>query len=187
MGKANESKLYFIAFIPPSPLLEEIARIKEYVSQKFGCKHALKSPPHITIHKPFRRVVDEESQMCGDLDSFFNARHRFPIQLNGFDAFEPRVVFIDIKVTQTLVECYDDLQRYAFEKLRTLKNVDPRPYRPHMTLAFRDLSKDVFQRIWEEFRRQNFEADFETNSAFLLRHTGRIWEINREFHMSSTS
>lgn len=46
--------LYFIALVLPSPLYEEVTRLKEYFRDRYNSKAALRSPPHITLHMPFK-------------------------------------------------------------------------------------------------------------------------------------
>ena len=44
---------YFIALVPPEPLLSEIQRVKQQIFDDYGTKGALRSPGHITLHMPF--------------------------------------------------------------------------------------------------------------------------------------
>ena len=47
-------KLYFIAIVPPSPIYEEAFEQKVYFKTKYNSKASLNSPPHITLHMPFK-------------------------------------------------------------------------------------------------------------------------------------
>ena len=55
-----KQKLYFIAIVPPSPIYDEALEQKEYFKAKYNSKASLNSPPHITLHMPFRWSEKEE-------------------------------------------------------------------------------------------------------------------------------
>ena len=61
---------YFIAIIPPSPILEEVQEIKNYFKDKYESRAALNSPPHITLHMPFFWKIDEEDLLISLLTEF---------------------------------------------------------------------------------------------------------------------
>ena len=46
--------LYFIAVLPSEEIHEEITVLKHEIAEKYESKHALRSPPHITLHMPFK-------------------------------------------------------------------------------------------------------------------------------------
>jgi 2'-5' RNA ligase len=41
--------LYFIALLPPAGLRADIETLKEEMHRRFGARHALKAPAHLTI------------------------------------------------------------------------------------------------------------------------------------------
>ena len=84
---------YFIAIVPSDSLLSEIEDIKKSVSKKHQSHGALQSPAHITLHMPFS--YEKEGKLLACVEAF-KFKSPFNIDLNGFDCFEPRVVFIDI-------------------------------------------------------------------------------------------
>jgi len=45
---------YFIAIIPAEPWYSEALQLKKEVRDVYESKGALRSPPHITLHMPFR-------------------------------------------------------------------------------------------------------------------------------------
>ena len=51
------------------------------------------------------------------------------------------------------------------------------PYHPHMTVAFRDLKKDVFPLAWAEFEKKEFNSAYEVNAFHLLKHDGKEWKL----------
>src|SRR5512136_759713 len=88
--------LYFIAVIPHDKLRDQIRRIKERMQTDYGSGHALKSPAHITLQRPFQRSERDESLMSQALRSFVSVKKPFKVNLGGFGAFPPRVIYINI-------------------------------------------------------------------------------------------
>lgn len=177
------TQLYFIALIPPSPVLEEVQALKEYFRDHYHSKAALKSPPHITLHMPFEWKVAKEEKLVNALQEFSIARKEFTISLSNFSCFEPKVIFLDVRPSDLLVSLQTELHRFCKIKLN-LFNAQYRdlPFHPHLTLAFRDLKKEAFANAWAEFREKKYSADFLVNKIILLKHTGNHWTSFREFH-----
>jgi 2'-5' RNA ligase len=187
---AREEKLkqYFIALVPPSPLYDDALRFKNYFKEQYNSKASLNSPPHITLHMPFRWKEEKESELVSSLSEFTLGREPFKLQLVNFDAFVPRVIFINIVPSELLTTLYKDLHRFCKRELN-LFNASYRDqgFHPHMTLAFRDLKKPMFVKAWEEFQERKFSATFLIDKIVLLKHNGKIWEIFKECSFSGST
>ncbi|MBC7694462.1 MAG: 2'-5' RNA ligase family protein [Burkholderiales bacterium] len=172
---------YFIAIVPPDPLLVEIQDIKQSIFEKYQTKGALMSPGHITLHMPFSFEGDKEYKLFDCLNEFqYNAA--FPIYLNNYDCFEPRVIFINIIKNEELIELQKQLVNHVKRSLNLFNQSDDmRGFHPHITIAFRDLKKPVFYKIWEEFKNKSFERNFSCNSFCLLKHVKDKWVVYKEF------
>ena len=180
-GKTKE-KLYFIAIVPPPPIYEEALQQKEYFKANYNSKASLNSPPHITLHMPFRWNEDEEDRLSVYLEQFVADLDPIPIKLDNFSSFPPRVIFINVEMSQELEKLQKNLQRYCKRVLNLFNaNYKALPFRPHLTVAFRDLKKPSYQRAWDEFKLKNFQAEFTVDKIILLKHSGRVWKIYREF------
>ena len=181
-------KLYFIAIIPPSPGYEEVMRIKNYFKEQYNSKAALNSPPHITLHMPFRWNEEKENKLVDSLQSFVQGLRPFAIQLENFSSFPPKVIFMNVVKSEALERLQKELQRFCKRALN-LFNADYKdlPFHAHLTLAFRDLKKANYQKAWEEFSQREYHADFNVDKVVLLKHNGKVWQVFREFNLDSTS
>lgn len=56
-----------------------------------------------------------------------------------------------------------------------------RPFAPHMTVAFKDLSKQNFKAAWSEFEKRELQFEFTADHLTLLLHDGKRWNIKSEF------
>ena len=170
-------KTYFVALVPPPPLLQEISRIKDSFAENYGAIHALKLPPHITLIPPFKIKTDDEYALITYLHKSVAKTEKFELLLDGYDAFAPRVIFINVLNPNPVKRIYDRL----YETPGNLLPPKPeRPLHPHITIATRDLSVPMFKRSFSNFKEKEFVATFPVHSLFLFRHTSRNWEILAE-------
>jgi 2'-5' RNA ligase len=183
----KESK-YFIAIIPPSPIYEEALAWKHFFKDNYQSKASLNSPPHITLHMPFLWKEEKEKVLIEKLDAFSNGRSSLTIQLNNFSCFEPRVIFIDVVKTEELAFLQKEMERFC-KRTFQLFNADYRDlaFHPHMTLAFRDLKKQVFAQAWGEVKDKPMSGSFIADQFVLLKHNGVSWDVIRAFPFSNNS
>lgn len=176
---------YFIAIVPPAPIYEEASKLKNYFRDQYNSKASLNSPPHITLHMPFEWKAEKEMFLIEKLEQFIQEKSKLKINIQGFDCFAPRVIFLKIEQTVSLADFQKELERFC-KRTFQLFNAQYRDlsFHPHITLAFRDLKKASFEMAWKEFETKDFSAEFATDSIVLLKHNGKIWEIFKEFSLA---
>ncbi|MEO0947649.1 MAG: 2'-5' RNA ligase family protein [Cyanobacteria bacterium J06641_5] len=182
----DSSALFFLALLPPPALQAQLTALKQEFATRFASRHALKSPPHITVFPPFQWPLSRVPQF--DRFTEFTRQHGpIPITVSGFGAFAPRVIYAHPLKTPALLALHRNLQAFLADRFDL---VDPmaakRPYSPHLTLAFRDLTKENFQVAWPKFKTQSLQAEFVATHLTLLQHDGRCWEIMREWPLSGS-
>jgi 2'-5' RNA ligase len=183
----DKTKLYFIALIPPSPIYEEALEKKNYFKEHYNSKASLNSPPHITLHMPFRWKEKKEADLVTSVGRFTQSFDPIKVCLDNFSAFAPRVIFINVVKSEALDHLQKSIQRF-FKKELNLFNAlyKEQPFHPHLTLAFRDLKKPNFKKAWEEFEKKEYKAEFIADRIALLKHNGKIWEVFKEFNLESS-
>jgi 2'-5' RNA ligase len=174
--------LYFIAIIPPPGLSSEIRAIKERMLSLYGSGHALKSPAHITLQMPFRRSIDDEEAISDALRDFALKEKPFTIDLDGFGAFAPRVIYVRIRDHKPFIQLHSRLKEMLLTSLKFLPGEVMKDAEPHITVATRDLTKKAFSEAWPEIKGERIISSFRVNSITLLRHTGKLWEILEDFN-----
>lgn len=177
----NDRDLYFVAIIPPIELREKVKKIKERIKTEYGAGHALKSPAHITLQMPFKRSPADEAEISEALRRFSLPEKNFTVDLNGYGAFVPRVIFIKITQSEPVRALHKRLNDVLLSELHFSPGEVMKDLQPHVTIATRDLTKEVFSEAWPEFQKKEFTASFEVHSIFLLRHNGKDWDIMEEF------
>lgn len=172
--------LYFIAIIPEEPLRKQFSEIKEEFSKSYHTYHALKSPPHITLIPPFTFSNQNEQILTSTLEEFARSCSVFEVSIKDYGAFKPKVIYLSITKNDTLERLHQKLTDKCSKDLgiNMKKNL---PFHPHMTLAFRDLSPQMFHKAWERYKVESFRASFKAKSLFLVKHVGIRWDIAYEF------
>ena len=173
--------LFFIALLPPLEVQQQVTQFKLELRDRIGCRHALKSPPHITLFPPFQYPQDQRPQLDG-LQQFCQNQAPVPITLKGFGHFKSRVIYVHPLKSPELLTVYDQLQSFLKQ---TLQLIDPmasrRNFAPHMTIALRDLKRDRFSAAWALFQDRAFHATFTATHLTLLKHHGHGWKIDQEW------
>ena len=170
--------LYFIAIVPPADIQDEITKLKDEIAEKYGSKHALRSPPHITLHMPFKWKDKRYDELEGVIRQLNENFEPFEVALKDFDFFESRVVFVNVLENEVL----NQLQKRVVETCRKQLNLDNsnyrnRPFHPHVTIGFRDLKKPMFYEAKKVFERRVFSCEFRVSRVVLLKHDGSRWRL----------
>lgn len=167
--------------LPPEPLFSQIHLLKQKLSERYNTRAALKSPPHITLHMPFLRSERKESQLIAALEQFASAHKPVAVTLDNFSAFPPRVLFVNVLNTPELSSLQLELFRWCRIKLNLFNaNYQDRPFHPHITLAFRDLKKDLFEQALQDLQSESLHGNFMADAITLLKHDGKQWQRFRE-------
>jgi len=169
---------YFIAILLPEPILGQVESYKQELLKQFNLRGALRSPAHITLHRPFEWKQEKENVLIETLQKFsFN--FKFEIELHNFNCFAPRVIYVDVLKNEKLEELHTNLKYFAQNNLNLLNEVeDMRGFHPHVTIAFRDLRKNKFEKVWTQFKEKKYEAKFEFTGFSLLKLNSKWEEIN---------
>lgn len=179
---------FFVALIPPQDIQDYANEIKQYFADRYTSSGALKSPPHITLQPPFEWADDNLLVLEASLKEFASEQQQVAITLKGFNAFAPRVIYINVVRSQELLTLQADLMAYTESNLRIVDKVSKtRPFAPHLTVAFRDLTKQNFKAAWPEFENRQLHFEFTADKLTLLLHDGKRWNIKREFAFLSGS
>jgi 2'-5' RNA ligase len=173
---------FFVALLPPQDIQDYANQIKQYFADNYASRHAQKSPPHITLQPPFEWAKDQVSRLEASLREFACQQKSLPVTLSGFSAFAPRVIYIDVVRSQELLQLQAALMAQMETDLGIVDEVGKkRSFAPHMTVAFRDLTKQNFKAAWPEFENRELHFEFTADKLTLLIHDGKRWNIKSEF------
>ena len=182
-----EESLYFIAALTPPEVASAVISIKLEFADRFESSHALKLPAHITLQSPFGMHQRDEKTLKKALTVFFSRMPSFQVQCRNFGSFSrgnSPVIFIQPVENKILNSIHKSLMLFLRE-LGFPKEKTSLKFHPHMTVAYRDLTVDNYQKAWSEFEQRHFEADFQVEKIYLLRHDGKKWIPLRGFDLRS--
>lgn len=178
----NSISRYFIALVPPQPVFDDIVELKKYMAGNYNSKGALRSPPHITLQMPFMWPVKKDELLFETLTQFAGEQKKIEVELCNFSAFKPRVLFIDVVRKLDLQHLYDNLSYTLHRKLAIFNSTHKNNgFVPHITIAFRDLKREQFEKAWGEFSVKSFSANFTVQNICLLKHNKKEWELYKQF------
>ncbi len=176
--------LYFIAVLLPDQVSASIDQIKQNIAEKFQSRAALRSPPHITLHMPFRLADKKKEKLSMVLESFAQNQSPFELTLKDFDAFPPRVIYIGVTPNEQLDSLQSALLREMRREMNTFNgNYKERGFHPHITIAFRDLKTRNFHAAWEFYQKETFFSQFIAPRISLLKHNGKFWEVDKHYEL----
>lgn len=151
-------------------------------SEQYQARHALKSPPHITIFPPFKLPVDWELQLAMGLADAVKVCTPFGLTLDGYGCFRPRVIYLNVQPTDLLTQLHKIISWKMNAFLGRDSSAD-RPFHPHLTLATRDLTHDNFHKAWQAVQHAAFAASITVQEITLLKHNGKNWDIINYFNL----
>lgn len=187
MSKKDDKAMYFLAVIPPEPIYTEALEIKQLFAKEYNSKAALKSPPHITLHMPFRLKPEREALLSEALNEVAKKTEAIPIHLEGFDHFNQRTVFMNVLENEKLEELFKAIMKTMKVNFNIFNaEYKDRGYHPHLTVAFRDLKKEQFKQAWPSFEDRPLSYTFAVTKFSLLKHNGKYWEVYKDFELANS-
>ncbi|WKK78842.1 2'-5' RNA ligase family protein [Marivirga arenosa] len=175
-----EKQLYFIGICPPHPLEQDIHRIKEEFYQKYGIKGAFRSKAHITLQMPFHLADKKVTPLIKELEETLHFQKNFLVEIRNFNVFEPRVIYIDVMRNKKLEALQQMIEKFMKQYQVFNGTHKNRGFNPHITIAFRDLKKPTFYKIWNEVKDRKFQESFEVDSITVFKHNGNDWDNYKE-------
>lgn len=173
-----ERRHYFVAILPDDPVKQKVSAIKEYFAERYHSKAALRSPPHITLFPPFYFDSAAEDKLVVEMEKFCAGAYPLSVELQNFKSFSPRIIYINVLPDAAIVNLYQALNTHFEEKLglRATQRKE-RKFSPHVTVAFRDLTKENFYQAWKEYKDKPFSERFTAQAIAILKHNGHSWDV----------
>jgi len=173
----KNAALWFVALIPPEPVAGEIQNFKLEASKKYNSARALRSPAHITLFPPFRAshvTIDHCERRLREVSQLHNP---FVLEIDGFAAFKPRVIFVKPILNPELAAIQVDVENAIVSIVDTAERSN-KQFNPHFTIAFRDLARDMFGPAWKYFSNITYKRKVVMRDMVILKHYAEGWKIH---------
>lgn len=178
-NQQTKTSLFFIALIPDSELRMKINKIKRDF-KTFESTEATKVYPHITLKAPFTCSGNDREKILRWFSAMRLQQERFHLYLHGFGSFYNKynpVVFVNPLKNDELLKMQRELM-IGFNNILPARvhRVD-RKFKPHMTVAYRDLTPENFSRAWQKYKDKPFYDVFDVHTIYLLKYDWKKWNI----------
>ncbi|SHK47698.1 2'-5' RNA ligase family protein [Hymenobacter psychrotolerans] len=174
--------LYLVALLPPEPVRQQVWELKQEVHHRTGSRNAVRLPPHITLVPPTRQPAAFAAEAGVVLRDFAATQPPFSVGLQDFNWFGNRTLFVEVVQTEALQAFHTELTAWCARQLPAVPR-EARPFRPHMTLATRDLPAAQVPELRQDFAARRYEATFAVTAFELFRHDGQRWVGIETFHL----
>lgn len=179
--------IYFIAIVFPEEIREQVQVFKEDFKKRFSSEKASKVIAHITLKAPFKSGSDKTKELLQWFEKMDTGVKPFKIELKDFGAFDNRrnpVVFINPVMSTELKQLQKSVIQHfatAYPEIELMTN--ELDYKPHITIAYRDLDAWNFQKAWTEYKMKEYRSSFTADSFHLLEHDKGKWNIISTNHL----
>jgi len=182
----SPTQRFFIALLPPQTIQTYVSEVQQIFAKQYNSRAALRSPPHITLQPPFVWAIAALPSLHQTLSRFASTCAPVPVTLSGFGCFAPRVIYVNVLKTPELQTLQKDLVAFVTAESDIADSVaQTRPFTPHITVGFQDLTRPQFQSAWSEFQHRLVEFTFTATHLTLLMHDGQQWHVDRAFPLRS--
>lgn len=179
LKRSTITSLHFVALIPDRELRIKVNAFKSDF-KRFGCDKATKVYTYITLKAPFKCSGSDREDMLSWFSQMRLPQKPFHLYLNGFGAFHNKyspVIFVNPVPSLDLLRMQRELMIGFNSILSTKVHPVDRAFKPHMTVAYRNLSTENFSLAWHEYKDKHFYDVFDVHSIYLMKHDTKKWKL----------
>lgn len=121
---------------------------------KFGLQKGLRQSPHITVKPPF--IADSIAPYVKYMESLCAGLEAFEIELDGFNSFSSKVIYLDVKENPNLFAIHEKITS-DFKKEFNRNEKEEMIF--HATLAYGDVDEETFKKAFE-YLKAHFKPKF---------------------------
>lgn len=173
--------MYYISLVCPDPPAGTIRAYQKWMYDHFGCRAAMKSPPHITLVPPFWFPEEKEASLKQILSDVSFDQDAVEVTWDGFNHFGKRVLYVQVGENPDLHRLESLLSRHLSLNPEAVTIPGRQSFLPHITVAARDMTPSAYTQAWAYFSGKPFKGSFAANSTFLMKLEPGRWNIEAFF------
>jgi 2'-5' RNA ligase len=166
---------YIWVFLPPEPAQSQVSSVQEELRDRFGLKKALLPPVHISLPAKAPVPAAQAGKLLEISLSFTKRFKPIPVELTGFQAFGNHTISLKVRDNQPFRSFWRPFREQLRAEFGFSAKAVEATVSPHVTVAFRDLTPEIFAAAWPELMDRTFNASF-TLSALQLYKYGSYGE-----------
>jgi 2'-5' RNA ligase len=160
---------YLLVAHPDEKVNNKIVKEKEYFSDEYNQKIAIKTKPHITIANFVAKEAMEET-IIRYMQRICLQQQAFSVMLNNYSGFPPHTIYLRVQNQQPFKQLAKELKAVSnyidscsCPRATLITN-------PHVTIA-RRLPESVYLKALMDYGQKTFHATFAVNELLLLKRT----------------
>jgi len=182
----NGSRFAFY-LTPPYQIAKDIAEIQSMLKKQYSYSAADKFQAHCTIKGFFKINKKSVTSLVDELDEFLKRQHPFMVEFNEIQTKQISIVLrldeIDGNRNQNLHNFRESIveiiRPYIASDCDFIKSDLGPPFMGHITLAFRDISNEMYPQILEWLNDAPIpEGKFLANTFHFLEFFSEDWDGN---------
>ena len=160
-------------------------QIELELCHKFGLCWGLRQSPHITIKAPFD--TNKLEPFVEYLESLSKEIVPFNVELDGFNYFEPKVIFLDVKENPSLKKLHFRILEDMKKKFKIeFHEFEGKNIKFHSGLALSDVTEKKFKEAKKYLTKYKPKFKFKAKTLGIFYHLGEAgWVIVRRINLKS--
>ena len=157
---------FWVGIIIPKKISKELFKLEKEISEKYKTFYNLNSKigPHVTI--TFQGNVDGKdlNEIEATVKEISRKVRPFKIKITGVKKFNKNnVIYAGVLKTRELKNL-KKIFSYELKSFGGIRNI--RSFTPHITLAFKDITKENFRRAFRELRHRKISFEFKATRLY---------------------
>lgn len=155
--------------------------LRKELFNKFKAKSS-KLPAHFTIKAPFE-YDGEITQLTKAFEEFIEDEKAEPFTIDGYDHFDERVIYMNVKMSKEAKEVHDRLiDKMSQVPYITFDKKDGKNKTFHVTLASKNL-KPIYSKVWEHIGQYPCEFQGAFDNITIYKWEDFTWKVYKEFKL----
>lgn len=157
----------WVGVVLPKKISNDLFKIQKKISEKYKTYHSLESK--IGLHFTITHQENVNEKSLKEIEKIVNEISKetrpFKIEIKGIRRFyKNRVIYAKVIKSKELNDLNKKLsyRLSKFGKIRLL-----RLFTPHITLAYKDITKENFKEAFKEFRNKKISYGFQLNKIYI--------------------
>ncbi len=124
---------------------------------------------------PFKTEENTERLLLNFVETYNFVIIPFNIQLNGFNHFGNRVLYVDVMPSVSLSDMEKDINIQFGKEFPLIIFRNKQAFHPHVTIATRDISEHKFNVVWHYFLQHMIDAKNDCKELSLMKLDKEVW------------
>lgn len=170
---------YVIVSIVKGPAGDFNNKMREDVFDKFKARSS-KLPAHFTIKAPFE--YDNIDDLEDIMHKFSTTHKKAPYKIKGYNHFDNRVIYMDVKMSKEAKEIHDKL----IDDLNTLSYInfdknDGKNKIFHVTISSKKIQK-IYDELWNYVNQFNCDFNCYFDNICIYKWENNTWILHKMYN-----